>query len=91
VTYWTQLLRDKLRHARENGHPDSMILQVVEKISGTLRQSSGRTERLKLLGDFPFMLSVVEAFLGFFGRAVIFQKLSNGISLASGDGLIVKR
>ena len=34
----------------------------------TLRTNGGAVE---IVGDFPFMLSIVEAFLGLFGRIVV--------------------
>lgn len=46
---------------------DSQGLRVASELALSL--AKGRTEeRLKTIGDFPFMLSSVEAFGGFFSR-----------------------
>jgi len=42
----------------------------AEKPSVHPSRASGRTEAVEIIGDFPFMLSLVEAFIGFFSRII---------------------
>jgi hypothetical protein len=43
----------------------SILLKTLRSSFESLRTNGGAVE---ISGDFPFMLSLVEAFIGFFGR-----------------------
>ena len=51
---------DKCRGARVEGFP-SILLKNLRSSFENLRTNGGAVE---MIGDFPFMLSIVEAFLG---------------------------
>ena len=42
--------------------------RVLKNHLGVLRPGSGRTEWIEIVADFPFMLSLVEAFFAFFSK-----------------------
>jgi hypothetical protein len=49
----------------------SKITDSVEQLSVHPSRASGRTEEgVEIIGDFPFMLSLVEAFMGFSAESI---------------------
>jgi len=43
-------------------------LSLLENPPFILREPQDERRRVEIIGDFPFMLSLVEAFIGFFSR-----------------------
>jgi hypothetical protein len=48
--------------------PEDQILILLKNLRSSLDSLRTKRGAVKIVGDFPFMLSIVEAFLGFFSR-----------------------